>query len=499
MSKIIISCQDQELEIKESGTIASGGVNEVTAVFEFCEKWTNYVKTAVFYNKKEEVYHKLLVNDECTIPWEVLAKRGILYIGVFGVKDGVTRTSGMVKLKITEGAITADTAVHEPSPDVYAQIINKHYGVHIGSEEPMDENVMAWIDPEGEPTEITAGIVAITIDEVVRDGCKVYRANFEMIDESVHSAEFTVPQGDPGKPGPGIASVIGNEDGSWTFTYEDGKEETVSNEAYVALTEKMDAISMEIADKQQITPDFAESEEWLKANGDTSKLYVLPDGYIYAYIRSTEEVSETIDLNLQSGKIDNQTGELVTDALHNYLYSDMIAIDKGKTYRLTITDATCTVKICYYDVSGNFISCTSDNVLQAGNSGVLGTASGDVPMLNGAAYFRVRFYCNWVAKDDYTDSVALTVANSVLTWEEMGDTPYAWKNTGHAFVPADYEDRIIDLEDAVKTLKGDIPIYGIVDSENDILMTGSLVSGTYTLKYLHEDGTTTEIGAFTME
>ena len=40
-----------------------------------------------------------------------------------------------------------------------------------------------------------------------------------------------------GKDGNGIVSVVGNEDGSWTFTYEDGKEETVSNEAYMDLTE----------------------------------------------------------------------------------------------------------------------------------------------------------------------------------------------------------------------------------------------------------------------
>lgn len=33
----------------------------------------------------------------------------------------------------------------------------------------------------------------------------------------------------------------------------------------------------------QVTPLFAESVEELKQYGDTSKVYVLPDGYIYAY------------------------------------------------------------------------------------------------------------------------------------------------------------------------------------------------------------------------
>jgi hypothetical protein len=119
--------------------------------FNFCPKWFGFVKTAVFYQKKDEVYHKLLENDMCIIPWEVLAKRGTLHISVFGVKDGVTRTSNIVKLKVTEGAITAETAVHDPTPDVYAQLLTRLYSVHIGSEEPTDQNIMVWIDPNGEP------------------------------------------------------------------------------------------------------------------------------------------------------------------------------------------------------------------------------------------------------------------------------------------------------------------------------------------------------------
>jgi hypothetical protein len=151
LSKIVISCQDQELEILEANVIASGGVNEDTVVFTFCQKWDGFVKTAVFYQSKNDVYHKLLENDRCTIPWEVLAKRGTLYISVFGVKEGVTRTSNIVKLKVTDGAITPETAVANPTPDVYAQLLTRLYGVYIGSEEPTDRNIMVWIDPNGEP------------------------------------------------------------------------------------------------------------------------------------------------------------------------------------------------------------------------------------------------------------------------------------------------------------------------------------------------------------
>lgn len=37
----------------------------------------------------------------------------------------------------------------------------------------------------------------------------------------------------------------------------------------------------------QIEPLFAESVDWLNENGDTSKLYILPDNYVYAYINGS--------------------------------------------------------------------------------------------------------------------------------------------------------------------------------------------------------------------
>lgn len=40
------------------------------------------------------------------------------------------------------------------------------------------------------------------------------------------------------------------------------------------------------------------------------------------------------------------------------------------------------------------------------------------------------------------------------------------------------------------------PITGTVDENNNIIISGGLVDGTYTIKYLNEDGTYTEIGEF---
>lgn len=46
-------------------------------------------------------------------------------------------------------------------------------------------------------------------------------------------------------------------------------------------------MSVEILPPTIEPPAYAESVEWLNANGDASKLYVLPDGYLYAYKTTT--------------------------------------------------------------------------------------------------------------------------------------------------------------------------------------------------------------------
>lgn len=153
MSRIVISCTDQKLEILEADLIASGGVNEVTVVFNFCHRWTGFAKTGVFYAGGDAANARGMVLDSdnsCKVPWEVMADSGTLSIGVFGVKGDVIRTSNMVKIKVRQGTPRVETVTGEPTPSVYEQMLNRLYGVHIGSEPPTDENIMAWIDPDGE-------------------------------------------------------------------------------------------------------------------------------------------------------------------------------------------------------------------------------------------------------------------------------------------------------------------------------------------------------------
>jgi len=124
MSEISVKCVDQNLQFLNTPDIYSGDVNVDTIHFDFCQKWTDYTKTAIFYQSPSEVYQQLLDSDNtCVIPKEVLAKPGIVYIGVFGAKGEEILTSEILTYRILRGAITEDLIIPDPTPDIYEQLL----------------------------------------------------------------------------------------------------------------------------------------------------------------------------------------------------------------------------------------------------------------------------------------------------------------------------------------------------------------------------------------
>lgn len=125
-TEIIVSCNDQALKITDAPVLAAGGLNEVRVVFNFCEKWVGFAKTAIFYRDEEEGYYAVLdENDTCIVPWEVCYEEGTFYFGVFGERNNARRTSNVVRCKVKKGAITSDMMPSDPTPDVYDQIMTE--------------------------------------------------------------------------------------------------------------------------------------------------------------------------------------------------------------------------------------------------------------------------------------------------------------------------------------------------------------------------------------
>lgn len=129
MSYTVIQAQvtDQAMQLTNWPKLASGGVNEVQVQFAFCSLWDGFAKTAIFYNDPAKVYAVLVADNAAVVPHEVMADDGAFYMGVFGTNAaGQTRTTEVLALEVVQGAITTATAVSDPTPDIYQQILAQH-------------------------------------------------------------------------------------------------------------------------------------------------------------------------------------------------------------------------------------------------------------------------------------------------------------------------------------------------------------------------------------
>lgn len=126
MITIKVATNGENLIFVEKPTIASGDKNTVKLDLIFCDCWKDYSITAVFNRQGEEIYYeKLLVNNSCIVPAEVLTKAGNIQIALKGVKaDGSEFTSERLNYKIIQGAVNG--TVEDPTPDIYHQILSAY-------------------------------------------------------------------------------------------------------------------------------------------------------------------------------------------------------------------------------------------------------------------------------------------------------------------------------------------------------------------------------------
>ena len=135
MSTIKVICIDQALAFENTPVIASGGLEEDFVSFTFCDQWTGFARTAVFWRNEKEPYHALLDgSDTCQIPPEVTGDEGTIFFGVFGVNEsGAQRTTEVLTYHIKKGAITAGTKPSEPTQDIYTQLLAAYAKVQYGT------------------------------------------------------------------------------------------------------------------------------------------------------------------------------------------------------------------------------------------------------------------------------------------------------------------------------------------------------------------------------
>lgn len=153
MTTIKVILNDQDITIVQNPLLASGDLESVILHADFSPEWDGYAKTAVFYQNEKNVFHAVLNgNGECVIPWEAMKAEGFLFFGIFGAKDDTRKTSEVVRYRIRKGAWSEETAVHDPTPDIYTQILS---------------NVAAHAENKNNPHKVTAKQIGALIPNLL--------------------------------------------------------------------------------------------------------------------------------------------------------------------------------------------------------------------------------------------------------------------------------------------------------------------------------------------
>lgn len=211
----------------------------------------------------------------------------------------------------------------------------------------------------------------------------------------------------------------------------------------------------------QLKPEFANSIEECV---DTTKLYVLPDGYLYAYmyLDETREVVEKItDGFLDNFRLSTGFGEVQSlDGMVTTPYIDVSTerFPLGKEFKVRLTGATWVYNTINTNVSGYAHSLYNDesfvyaHYTNNRNADAYPTKNYKLNIISQTEVEFLPYDIN--AEREYNQvrfsgSGTSETAVVEVIYTEVYDG-YVWANTGLAFVPADYEDRIIDLEESTE-------------------------------------------------
>ena len=232
-----------------------------------------------------------------------------------------------------------------------------------------------------------------------------------------------------------------------------------------------DFIIDELAKRGQLKPEFVNS---LEECTDQTKIYVLPDGNLYAYLRG---VTPAVQGDFGAVPIEEVSDQYYQNKKQAYSFQKNGAPISGNLKSITVNcvDGSKEIKFAIAHLNGNTIASVDEFVVTTKNgtntyaNGVKfdyqGTIQkGDLIGFSMETVFRpyykvidnmVNQCITTTSLTDYTYSektYGFAISAVVETPEQVG---YNWGNTGHEFVPADYEDRIIALEKSVSEFTPD--------------------------------------------
>lgn len=333
-----------------------------------------------------------------------------------------------------------------------------------------------------------------------------------------------------------LLSVLNPDTGMYetidTLKGKDGKNPVKGLDYYTDAdkAEFSEFIASELAKRGQLTPEYANSIEECT---DTSKLYVLPDGFIYAYVMKatsggadyTNLVPTSIDtdgtiyngMGYKDGVRIGSDGLISSEAQENSVTTGLIQFTykyplifrmKGAEWLDARTNYGGHYMFGVYTSSKELVATiktqswtdyqSSMIVSYDSNTGITkfdftpsenNTSASVAKAVKNGGYIRLTAYGKG-------EDLIITVNEEI---EESETTiGYAWTNTGHAFIPADYEDRIIVLESQVADNTETIAeleqqVDDILDGNTQIAANTKFDPTVYGLPVLYLTGDTSPI------
>ena len=179
--ELLFNIDKQHISRIDKNRVAADSRNYLSARFSFSEEWDKLIKTAVFRHGSR-IYCKVLENDICTVPWEVIAS-GIVYVSCFA---GDRITTDIAKVYVSASGYAKGETPAEPTPDIYSQILDK---INMLQSAQIDRQVIAEAVSEY-MAEMEAGIPDAGQIESI---CAAY------VEE--HKSELKGEPGEKGQPG----------------------------------------------------------------------------------------------------------------------------------------------------------------------------------------------------------------------------------------------------------------------------------------------------------
>lgn len=160
--KIQFTVTNQHIEASIPSKVVADTKNYLEASFFFVtDEWKDVDKTAVFSNQIG-TYSVLLEKDHCMVPWECLVA-GDLSVSVFG---GDRVTTDTAKVRIFPSGYKLGQTPREPTPDVYAEILDRLKTIQGGTVSEADIKAAVEAYMEKNPVEV---LTQADVEKIVQD------------------------------------------------------------------------------------------------------------------------------------------------------------------------------------------------------------------------------------------------------------------------------------------------------------------------------------------